>query len=53
MFAKDVQFWQTWPSHPSSSGSSELSGPEESENDGTVLTSELQEATGELREKGS
>jgi hypothetical protein len=42
-----------WPSRPLSSGSSELTGPEESENDGTVLTYDLQEATAELFEKGS
>jgi hypothetical protein len=53
MCAEDVQFWQTWPSHPLSSGSSELTGPEESENGGTVLTSGLQEAIAELCEKGS
>jgi DNA-directed RNA polymerase specialized sigma subunit len=51
MCAEDVQFWQTWPSHTLSS--SELIGPEESENDGTVLTSDLQEAIAELCEKGS
>jgi hypothetical protein len=37
-----------WPSHPLSSCSSELTGPEESENDGTVLTYDLQEAIAEL-----
>jgi DNA-directed RNA polymerase specialized sigma subunit len=42
-----------WPSYPISSGSSELTGPEESENDGTVLTSDFQEAIAELCEKGS
>jgi hypothetical protein len=51
--AEDVQFWQTWPSRPLSSGSSELTGPEESERDGTALTSDLQEAIAELYEKGS
>jgi hypothetical protein len=39
------------PSHPLSSGSSELTGQEESENDGAVLTSDLQEAIPELCEK--
>jgi hypothetical protein len=42
-----------WPSHLLSSGSSELTGPEESESDGAVLTSGLQEAIAELCEKGS
>jgi hypothetical protein len=32
---------------------SEHTGPEESENDGTVVTSDLQEAIAELCEKGS
>jgi hypothetical protein len=40
-----------WPSHPS--GSSELPGPEELENDGTVLTSDLQEAIAILYKEGS
>jgi hypothetical protein len=40
-----------WLSHPLSSGSSELTGQEESENDGTVLTFDLQEAIAELCEK--
>jgi hypothetical protein len=53
MCDEDVQFWQTWPSHPLSSGSNELTGPEESENDGTVLNSDLQEAIAELYEKDS
>jgi hypothetical protein len=42
-----------WCSHPLSSGSSELTGPEELDNDGTVLTSDLQDAIAELCEKGS
>jgi hypothetical protein len=42
-----------WFSHPLSSGSNELTGPEELENDGTVLTSDFQEATAKLCEKGS
>jgi hypothetical protein len=53
MCAGDVQFWQTWPSLSLSSGSSDLTGQEESENDGTVLTSDLQGATAELCEIGS
>jgi hypothetical protein len=36
-----------------SSGDSELTGPEISENNGTVLTSDLQEAVAELCKKGS
>jgi hypothetical protein len=42
-----------WPSHPLSCGNSELTGPQESENNGTVLTSDLQEARVELYEKCS
>jgi DNA-directed RNA polymerase specialized sigma subunit len=42
-----------WPSHSLSSGNNELTGPEESENDGTVLASDLQEAITELCQKGS
>jgi hypothetical protein len=53
MCAKDVQFWQSWPSHQLSSSSSELIGPEESENDGTVLTADFREALVKLWEKGS
>jgi hypothetical protein len=51
---KTIISWKKlWPSHPLSSGSNELTGPEESKNDGTVLTSDLQEAIAELCEQGS
>jgi hypothetical protein len=44
-----ISSWKKfWPSHPLSTGSSELTEPEESENDGTALTSDLQEAIAEL-----
>jgi hypothetical protein len=42
-----------WSSHPLSSGSSALPRPEESKNDGTVLTYDLQEGTAELCEKST
>jgi hypothetical protein len=42
-----------WPSHPLSSGSSELTGQQESENDETILTSDLQEEIAKLCEEGS
>jgi hypothetical protein len=49
-----ICFWKKlWPSYPLSSGSSELTGPEESENDGTVLTSDRQEAIAEKGSSGS
>jgi hypothetical protein len=40
-------------SHPLYSGSSELTGPEKSDIDGTVINSDLQQAIAELSEKGS
>ncbi|PNF41545.1 hypothetical protein B7P43_G12310 [Cryptotermes secundus] len=45
--------WGEYMGTQLSSGSSELTGPEESVNDGTVLTSDLQEAVAEMCEKGS